>query len=101
MKMKECVLCGAPLEKTDQIYSYNKYLHELDKKDEYKYCKTCNEILRSERSRHVPKNKIIRIKIRRSDYYLPGFVLSKDRTHYIRQKKIRKMQKQVMNSGRF
>jgi hypothetical protein len=97
--MKECVLCGKELDiNTDQSYSYDKYLHEIDRQS-YEYCKQCNEILRVDKSRKILKNKILKVNISKSDYYLPGYVLSKDKMHYIKCRKRKSIQKRVMDIG--
>jgi hypothetical protein len=97
--MKECVLCGVKIESEseDQSYSYDQFLHEADKHG-LVYCKPCREILRSNKSRHIPKDEIIRVDIFQSDYHLPGYipVASKHGVYYIKPKKKRR----VMNIAR-
>jgi len=88
--LKECALCGEQIDEQseDQVYSYDAFLHELDKQGKELYrCRKCMEILRSESSKNVPSKDVIRVNISKSDYHLPGFVLSKDKSHYFKPKK--------------
>jgi hypothetical protein len=83
--MLECVLCGHKYCSADEFeeYSYDRYLHEIDKRN-LRCCKTCKEILRCQGSKHLQNKSIIKVKIKTSDYPIPGYVLSEDGTHYVR-----------------
>jgi hypothetical protein len=86
--MLECALCGKKYISKDEFddYSYDRFLHEVDKRN-LKCCKTCQEILRSQGRKHLHNKKVIKVRILTSDYPIPGFILSKDGSHYKRPNK--------------
>jgi hypothetical protein len=83
--MAKCALCGAEV---DERNIAHEYIEENDSDDSLCYCFTCREFLKTKKgvAESNPKN-IRKVKIESSDYYLPGFVRSKDGTHFVRKKK--------------
>jgi hypothetical protein len=98
--MIKCILCGEIIDEQEAHYTYNEFLHELDKDEEYVYCRKCKEILRSDRATEVPRDKIIRVEILRSDYHLPGFVFSIKKGCYIKPRKRKSFLSSVMDIGK-
>jgi len=85
MKANKCVLC---FNEVDEEYSYQEYLNEIHTGNTQKcYCTACKEILRSQRRREKFLNAITKVKIRKSDYHLPGFEWSDKHNCYIRSKR--------------
>lgn len=81
-EMANCDICGKEIE---DDYYIEEYFEEVNGKDAY-YCRTCREYKVSQVKKKYEPMKKTKVRITKSDYPLPGFVMSKDRTHFVKGK---------------
>lgn len=84
--MEKCSLCETELdEENNRCNHFDSHWDEV-KSVGAKYCPKCWEIL-AEKTKIGGRKYIRKIKIKKSYYPLPGFILSEDKKHYVRGKK--------------
>ena len=77
--MVECVMCGGQVEEGIDEGPIEETEDALD------VCRDCRSFLRMQRGRGQYQKRIKYSPIRKSAYPLPGFVLSKNKSHYVRK----------------
>ncbi len=86
MKKHNCDLCEKEIPNTEDIkYSMTDHRNEVNSVKAM-YCGACWLILDG-KTKIGSKRSVRKVKINTSFFPLPGFVLSKDKTYFVRKKK--------------